>query len=428
MPSRFTGLRRHPDFLKLWTAKTISDFGSLVSGTALAFTAIIWLKATPTQLGLLSVANLLPKFLAGLAAGVWVDRLRRRPIMIAADLGRALLLGTIPAAALLHALRIEQLYAVIFLTGLLTLLFDIADRSYLPTLIPRDDLVEGNSKLTASSSAAEFGAFSIAGWLVQWLTGPIAVLVDSMSFLFSALFLGLIAAPEPVPAPRAQRQSMSRELAEGLRAVQADPVLRFMAASTLLLGFSSGAIGAVIVAFMVRDLGFKPGVLGMIFAVGGVTSLGGALAAAPLARRLGIGPTLVVGLLFSGLGVLLVPLAHGATLLAGALLIANQVITDPAHTVYDINQTSLRQSITPDRLLGRVNASLEFVGMGATLAGALAGGFLGERIGLRSTLFAGIAGTFLAALCLRFSPVYVVRAAPHPASATGLPAMDRPGE
>jgi MFS family permease len=419
MPSRFTGLWRHPDFLKLWTAMTISDFGSMVSGTALSFTAILWLKATPIQLGLLSVANLLPKFMAGLAAGVWVDRVRRRPMMIAADLGRALLLGTIPAAALLHMLRIEQLYVVIFLTGLLTLFFDVADRSYLPSLISREALVEGNSKLTATSSAAEFGAFSIAGWLVQWLTGPIAVLIDSLSFLVSALFLGMIAAPELAPTAHAARQGMKRELLEGLSLVRGNRLLRALAASTLLLGLSGGAIGAVIVAFMVRDLGFKPGVLGMIFAVGGVTSLGGALAAEPTARRLGTGRTLVLGLLFSGLGVLLVPLAHGATLLAGVLLVAQQMITDPAHTLYDINQVSLRQSITPDRFLGRVNASLEFAGIGATLLGALAGGLLGEKIGLRSTLFAGTAGTFLAALCLRFSPVWRVKASPPAACEAG---------
>src|SRR5438067_5435464 len=147
MRSRFAGLWQNPDFVKLWTAETISVFGSMVSGTALSFTAILALKATPPQLALLTAANLLPKFVAGLVAGVWVDRLRRRPIMIIADIGRALLLGTIPAAALLGRLRIEQLYAVTFLTGLLTLFFDIANRSYLPTLIGREELVEGNSKL-----------------------------------------------------------------------------------------------------------------------------------------------------------------------------------------------------------------------------------------------------------------------------------------
>ena len=205
----------------------------MVSGAALSFTAILFLNASPAQLGLLRVADLLPKFLAGLVAGVWVDRLRRRPIMVAADIGRALLLVTIPAAALLHQLRIELLYAVALLTGLLTLFFDIANRSYLPTLIRREELVEGNSKLTASASVAEFGGFSLAGWLVQWLTGPIAVLVDAVSFLFSALFLGMIRAPEPPPVPHGEQQGMRQEIVEGLQAVRREPILLSLAVTTL---------------------------------------------------------------------------------------------------------------------------------------------------------------------------------------------------
>jgi MFS family permease len=406
---RFAGLWRNNEFLKLWTAETVSVFGSMVSGAALSFTAILFLNASPAQLGLLKVADLLPKFLAGLIAGVWVDRLRRRPIMIAADLGRALLLGAIPAAALLHRLRIEQLYAVTFLTGLLTLFFDVANRSYLPTLIPREALVEGNSKLTASASVAEFGAFSLAGWLVQWLTGPIAVLVDAVSFLFSALFLGMIGTPEPPPIPHAERQGMREEVVEGLRVVLQDRILLSLAVTTLILSLAGGMISTVIVAFMTRTLGFKPGVLGMIWAVGGVTSMLGAIAAGPLARRLGTGPALALGLFCSSVGFLLVPLARGATLLSGALLVGNQMITDPAHTVYEINQRSLRQAIAPDRVLGRVNASLEFVGLGANLLGALAGGWLGGKIGLRATLFAAAGGSLLAALWLFLSPVWRVR-------------------
>jgi predicted MFS family arabinose efflux permease len=406
---RFGGLWQNAEFVKLWTAETISVFGSMVSGAALSFTAILFVNATPAQLGLLRVAELLPKFLAGLVAGVWVDRLRRRPIMVSADLGRALLLITIPAAALLHRLSVEHLYVVTFLTGLLTLFFDIANRSYLPTLIRREELVEGNSKLTASASVAEFGGFSLAGWLVQWLTGPIAVLVDAVSFLFSALFLGLIRTPEPPPVPHGERQGMKQEIIEGLQVVRQDRILLSLAVTTLILGFSGGMIGTVIAAFMVRTLGFKPGILGMIWAVGGVTSLLGAMAAGPLARRLGIGPTLALGLLFSSVGLLLVPLARGATLLAGGLLVANQMITDPAHTIYEINQRSLRQSITPDRVLGRVNASLEFIGLGASLLGALVGGGLGGKIGLRATLFAAAAASFLAALWLFVSPVCRVR-------------------
>jgi MFS family permease len=410
MPRSLTGLWRHRDFLKLWSAKTVSDFGSMVSRTALSFTAILLLKATPAQLSLLMVANLLPKFLMGLPVGVWVDRLPRRPVMVLADLGRALLLVSIPVAALFGALHIAQLVLVTLLTGLLTLLFDIADRAYLPTLVSSEVLVEANSKLTATASVAEFSAFSLGGWLVQWFTGPIAVLIDALSFLFSALFLGSIRTPEPPPNRREEQAGMRRELIEGLTTVRDHPLLAALAASTLLLGLSFGIIGTVIVAFMARDLGFKPGVLGMIWSIGGITSLLGATIAGPLTRRIGIGPTLILGLLFSGIGVLAVPLAHGTTLAAAALLIANQVITDPAYTLYDINQMSLRQTLAPEHLQGRVNATLEFVSLGATLVGALLGGLLGQKLGLRSTLIVGATSSLLAALWLWLSPVRLVKA------------------
>ncbi|HLK61132.1 MAG TPA: MFS transporter [Chthonomonadaceae bacterium] len=405
MPQRFNGLWQNRDFLKLWAAKTVSNFGTMISGTALAFTAILMLKATPAQLSLLLMANLLPRFLAGLVAGVWVDRLRRRPIMIYADIGRALLLGTIPVAALLHRLRIEQLLIVTLLAGLLTLCFDIADTSYLPALVRPEELVEGNSKLTASASAAEFSAFSLAGWLVQWFTGPMAILIDALSFVWSAILLGRIRTPEPPPIPHAEREGIAHELKGGLRTVRANPYLTVLTLVALFQGAAHGIFGTVVVAFMARDLGFQPGVLGMIWAVGGITSMLGALGAGTVARRLGMGRTLALGLLVSGLGSLLIPLAHGATLLAGALLVGAQVVCDPAATVYDINAVSLRQAVTPLPMQGRVNSIVEFTGLGANLLGALAGGILGARIGLRSTLFVGVSAPLLAALLLWFSPV-----------------------
>jgi MFS family permease len=405
LPGDKGGLRAHRDFQRLWAAQTVSVFGSLVSRAALSFTAILTLKATPFQLGLLMVANLLPRFLAGPAAGVWVDRARRRPLMVAADLGRALLLGSIPAAAAAGALHIEQLYAVALLVGLLTLLFDVANRSFLPVLVGREHLVAANSRLTASASVAEVGAFALAGWLVQWLSGPTAVLIDALSFLVSALFIGMIRAREPELEPAAERPGAMAEFVEGLQVVRRSAVLGSLAVSTLLLGLSGGAVGAVMVAFMTRTLGFPPGVLGMIWAVGGVTSLLGALAAGAVIRRLGVGPTLSVGLALSGLGTLLVPLARGVTLLSGGLLVANQLITDPAHTLYDIAEVSLRQAVTPDRLLGRVNATLEATGLGASLLGALAGGLLAQHIGLRAALAIAASGTLLAALWLWVSPI-----------------------
>jgi MFS family permease len=414
-----TGLWRNDAFRKLWAAETISVFGSLVSRTALSFTAILALRATPFQLGLLATADLLPGFLIGLLAGVWVDRLRRRPIMIAADLGRALLLGTIPLAAVLGVLRIEQLYAVALLTGVLTLFFDVANRAYLPALVAPEALVEGNSALTASASVAEFGAFAIAGWLVQWLSGPLAVLIDAVSFLVSALCLAAIRAPESPPTVE-ERQSVRTEVAEGLRAVLHHPLLRALTAATALLGVSGGVIGTVIVAFMVRDLGFRPGVLGMIFAVGGLSSLLGALAVGPVTRRLGVGRTLVGSLVFAALGVLLVPCAQGPGWLSGTLLVGSQLVTDPAQTVYEINQVSLRQRVAPARMLGRVNAALEMAGLGAALAGSLAGGVLGGRIGLRATLVAGACGTLLAALWLGLSPALrTLKAEPIPRPGVG---------
>jgi MFS family permease len=412
MRARFTGLWQSRDFLKLWSAQTVSQFGSLVSGSALSFTGVLVLKAKPLQMALLGIASLLPGFLTGLVAGVWADRLRRRPIMIAADLGRAVLLISIPAAAFLGVLRIEQLYVVAFLTGVLTTFFDVAYVSYLPSLVREEELLEGNSKLTASAAVAEAGAFGVSGWLVQWLTAPVAVLVDAVSFLVSAVLVGGIRAPEPAPAPAAARQSMRHEIGEGVRRVLGDPVLRAIAGCVITQSFAGRIFGTVYLLYTSRELGFGPGVLGMIWGVGGITSFLGALVAGRSARRLGIGPTMVLGMLLTGLGSLFTPLTTGVTLVGVMLMIANQLVTDPAYTVFEINQVSLRQAVTPHRLLGRVDASIRFAALGVTLAGALIGGLLGETIGLRSTLVVGALGQSAAALWLVLSPVRALKTAP----------------
>jgi MFS family permease len=405
-------LRRNPNFTRLWAAQTISVFGSLISRTAIPFTAILTLEATPLQMALLNSADLLAGLLVGLAAGVWVDRLRRRPVLIITDLARAALLLTVPLAAWLHLLRIEQLYAVAFAVGLLTFCFDTAYRSYLPSLVRPGELVPANSRLTASESAAEVGAFGLGGWLVQLLSAPLAVLIDAVSFLGSAALVAGIRAPEPPPVLAAKRESIRREIAEGLRAVAGSPLLRPLAVSEMLLQFSHGVVGTVILLYVTRELGFSPGVQGMIYAVGGASSLAGAVVAGRVARRWGIGPTLVMGLLIAAIGGLCTPLARGATAASAALLVTAQLVTDPAATIYQITETSLRQAITPDRLLGRVNASIRFAGLGVMLLGTLLAGSLGEVIGLRATLLIGAAGPLLAALLLALSPVRGLRAVP----------------
>ena len=408
---RFTGLWRHADFIRVWIGQTVSVFGSLIGGPALAFTAILILRATPFQLGLLAAARLAPGFLTGLVVGAWVDRLRRRPIMIGADIARAMLLATIPLAAVLGLLRIEQLYVVTFLVSVLKTLFDVAYQSYLPSLIARADLVEGNSKLSASASVAEVSGLALAGWLVQLFTAPITILIDAISFVLSAFSVWLIRAPEQVPGRDAET-NMRREIAEGLRAVLRHSLLRVLAACTLSKEFFGGVYGALVMLYMVRDLGFAPGILGAIWAVGGISSLSAAGATGPVTRRFGVGPAMIVGLLLSSIAMFFVPLAHGATLTAALLLILQQIAGDGPATIYQINEVSLRQGITPERLLGRVNASADFLRLGATLAGSLLGGLLGGVIGVRSMLFVAGFGTLLSTLWLVLSPIRALRAAP----------------
>src|SRR5918992_6262274 len=215
------GLWRNTNFVNLWGAATVSTFGSLVTRTALPFTAILVLDASPPAIGILRIAELLPGFLFGLVAGAWVDRLRRKPIMIATDLGRALLIVTIPLAAFLGWLGLGQLYVIAALVSVLSVFFDVAYQSFLPSLVENEELVEANSKLSAAMSVAEASAFSSAGWLIQLLTAPIAMLVDALTFIASAGLVARIREPDlkVEPGQAASRPSIASEVMEGLRAV-----------------------------------------------------------------------------------------------------------------------------------------------------------------------------------------------------------------
>ena len=403
-----TGLWRHPDFVKLWAGETISVFGSLIGRTALHFTAILVLDARPFEVAALLALGIVPELIFAPFVGVWVDRLRRRPIMIAADVGRAALLASIPLAYAFDALTMEQLYVVAFLTGILSICFEVAYQSYLPSLIKREELLEGNSKLKASDSAAEVGAFGAAGWLVQLFTGPVAILIDAVSFLFSAFYIKRITKTESPPAPEEERTGMLREAKEGIQTILGNAFLRTTIVSECLNHFAFGMFGAAFGLYVIRVLDFQPGVLGMIYAVGGVSSLFGAVFAARAASRLGIGPAMVSGLAVIGASMLLVPLAQGAAILAAAFLVAQQ-LGDGGFVVYSINEVSLRQTITPDRLLGRVNAGFELCAHGVLLVGILAGGALGETLGLRGTLAVGAGAMLVAALWLAASPVRTIR-------------------
>lgn len=413
MLSRRSGLWRHPDFVRLWAGETVSIFGTLIGQLAMQFTAILWLHAGPTGVAVLAACGLAPGFVAGLAAGVLVDRLRRRPIMILADVGRFLVLVTIPLAAVFDVLTLAQLCAVALVSATLTVFFDVAYEAYLPTLVEPHELVEGNSKLTASASVAEFASFGASGWLVQLLRGPGAICVDALSFLASAFAVWRIRTPEPPRPVAVDREHVIREAVEGIRIVLATPVIRSLALANVLAMAGARILGVVYLLYLSRELGFSPGVLGMIFGIGGLTSLAGAAFASRTSGSGRLGKGLTIAALVRAAGSLFMPLAGSASLLGGASLVTNQIVTDPAWTYYDINAVSLRQAITPNQLLGRVNATVRFGEFGAQIAGVVLGGVLGQLIGYRETLFVAVGVQFAAALTLFAGPILGLERVPE---------------
>lgn len=408
---------RNADFVHLWGASTISIYGSLVTRTALPFAAILLLNATPSSLSLLRIAELLPAFLVGLFAGAWVDRLRRRSVMIVTDLARAALLVTIPIAALAGLLGFPQLYLVTGLVSVLSIFFDVAYEAHLPAVVRHEELVEANSKLSAAGSVAEAAAFSSGGWLVQLLTAPIAILVDSATFLVSA---GLVARmrddrnlpeDEASAEPGAEAATMLEDVREGLLVVWRDPLLRAMIAAGLAQGLSFGIFGTVFLLYVNQVVGFNPGILGLIFAVGGVSSFMGAIIAGRL-TRFGVGAVMVATLFLAALGEAFIPLATTANAIGIVYLVMQQVIGDAALTVYDINQVSLRQAITPAHVLGRVNACVRVTEFGSLLVGTVLAGLIGEAIGPRNTLWLAVAASLAAAVILFFSRIRHVQVIP----------------
>jgi MFS family permease len=404
-------LRGHRDFRLLWGGETVSELGSQVSLLAIPLLAVRTLHATTFQVGLLTAAETAAFLIVGLPAGVWVDRIRRHWVMIAADLGRVLVLGSIPVAYALGALTMVQLIVVTLVTGILTVFFDVAYQSYLPSLVGREHLVEGNAKLTGSAQVATVAGPSIAGGLVQAIGSSYAIVVDSLSFLVSALAVAGIRTPEPKPEiPEGGHPSLRHDMAEGLRFVFHNALLRAIACTTASSNLASGIAAAVEVVFLVRTVHASPAVIGLLFTLGGVGGVLGALVAGPLARRIGGARATIVGIL-SNVGALLIPLTQPK---AGLLFFGiGMLFVGFGATVYNVNQVSFRQRLCPDRLLGRMNATMRFVVWGVLPIGALIGGLLGTVIGLRPTLWIGAAGEAVAGVWLLASPMRSMRDFPE---------------
>ena len=407
-----TGLGRNRDFLKLWAGQSVSLFGSQVTRLALPLAAVLTLHAGAAQMGLLGAALLTPYLVFGLFAGVLVDRLRRRPILIAADVGRAALLAVIPVLAISGRLRIEHLYAIGFLFGTLEVFFEVAYQSFVPRIVERDQLTQANSRLQLSDSAAQVAGPGLAGALVQLLTAPVAIIVDAASFVVSAITLVLIRTSE-APHSSVHRPGAWAELREGLVLVVGQPWLRAIAGCTATLNFFANLLMTVYILYATSSLGLPPALIGAIFAVGGVSTIFGTMLAGPVARRLGIGRALLGASLVIGIAGLLIPIAGGPGPVAIALLIGTQVLWGLSRPVFDINQLSLRQAITTDRFQGRVNATMLFIVWGVIPFGSLLGGALGSTIGLRGTIVVGASGMLLAVLWMIFSPIRHLRTLPR---------------
>ncbi len=413
MQASTPGLWRNGAFVRFWSGRTVSIFGSLVTRLALPFVAILALEAGPVEVAILRSVDLAAALVVGLFAGVWVDRLRRRPILIWSDVLSALVLASVPAAFVLGVLGLPQLFVVAAATATLATFGDSADNAYLPSVVEREQLVRANGALEASGSAAEFAGFGLSGFLIQVLTAPIAILVDAISFAVSALLLLSIRRPESEPPAREQRAAVLTEIRAGLGITFRDPTLRAFALAQMAQSALWGVVGAVWLLFATRELALSPAAIGLIAAVGGIASFGGAVVAERSTARWGVGRVAIFTMLLAFAGNMLIPLAPaGAPLLAVAFLVTQQLVGDSAITLYDVTETSVRQSFVHDRALGRVASSFRVAAVMAQLVATIAGGVLAEAVGLRAALFVAPAGALLAAAALWFSPARSLRSLP----------------
>ncbi len=399
------GLWRDREFVKLWSSMTVTSFGAQVTNLALPLTAAVLLSATPMQMGVLVALETLPFALVSLHAGVLLDRVRKLPLIIASDVGRGVTLLAIPVAAALHALSIEMLFVVGFLCGVQNVVGGAAYQVLIAQMAGRERLVEANAKITLGETSASLVGPGLAGALIQALTAPFAILVDALAFVASACMLRRIRAPGDLPQVHGKANT-NREIAEGFRLVRGNPTLWALAWLAGLWQFLHHMQIAVLILFATRELGLSAGSLGLAYACGGLGCIAAAALAERLAARFGVGRVIVQALTLTAVAWQLYGLIAGPAWLALVLLAAAMFVFDFGGVLYGINYLSLRQAITPDRLMGRMTATMRFLAVSAAPVGSLVGGALGTLIGLRATLLVvGTLGLLLAAAATLYSPV-----------------------
>jgi MFS family permease len=407
-------LWQHADFRRLWVGETVSQFGSMISQLALPLVAILVVHASTFEVGALTACETVAFLLVGLPAGAWVDRMRFRSVLIVNDLVRALAIGSVPLAWALDGLTMAQLFVVAVVTGVSTVFFDVAYQSYLPELIERRLLVDGNAKLQASESVAQVAGPSVGGLLIQALTAPYAVVVDAVSFLWSAAWVASIATAEP-KRERKPNRHLGREIGEGLRFVVGNRMLRSIAMATGSSNLFSAIGFAVLYVLLARDLHLSAGVIGLISSTSAAGGLLGAVLAGRAADRFGQGPTIWLSLIAAAPFSFVAPFVHRDWSLA--LLALAQLAWWACAVVYNITQVSFRQGLCPPELLGRMNATIRFLVWGTMPIGGLLGGVLGSAVGVRHTLLVAAVGGAFAFVPTLLSPLRRMRELPSYAEA-----------
>lgn len=396
--------RFNADFAKLWGGVTISDLGSSVTNFAFPLVAVITLQVGAKEIGFLNASLHLPVLLFALLAGVWIDRAKRKPILVGCAFGQGLIIGLVPAAALIGWLSIELLYIVAFAIGTLGHMHVLASTSFLPSIVKREDLVEGNSRLQLSTSTTSLAGPGVAGFLVDMLSAPLAILVDSVSYLFSGLLLSRIRLDESDISTRMD-QGVLTAIKEGISTLFGHPILRAMTIGTALASAAGAVQHTVLTLFLVRTLNITPIWLGIIGSIAGGASIIGALVAAPLGKRMGAGWLLILASLLEGVALAVLPFVEHFGWMKLPAVIATQAVFSLALTLFSISQVSLRQAVTPDRLLGRVNATRRLVVFGIIPIAALLGGYLGETLGWKTTIFISAALMMVAFIYLMLSSI-----------------------
>ena len=421
-------LWRHGDFRKLWTAATVSVLGSQVTLIAVPYIALTMLHASVFQVSLLAAVEMLPFLLLTLPAGAWLDRVRRRPVLIAADFGRGAVLLSIPVAYVAGVMSIWQLFIVAFVTGTFSAFFDVADQSFLPALIDREDLVDGNARLQVSYSVAQIGGPTLAGNLIQIVAAPLAIVADALSFFISGGLIGLIRKREDKPDrmldAAGRPTSLRAEISSGLRYVLGNRYLRSIAGCTGTSNLFGAALFGVFPVLIWRELNLPPAFYGTVIGLASFGFLAGAALSSRLPRRLGLGPTIVVSAALSSPAFLLLTLTPARLEWAAVTLFAGWSVLGFTQVVYNVAQISLRQSITPLAMQSRMNATMRFIVWGTIPIGSLMGGLLATLLPVRVALVIVALGSFASVPWVLFSPLRSLREMPEEEGADGAGGAD----